>query len=198
MGRRLKSLPSLKRIVVRLGDKKMSKLTPKQKKFVDEYLIDLNGTQAAIRAGYSEKTAKEQAARLLSNVNITARLTKRINSRAERTEVTQDAVIKELAAIAFSTGADYAEVLTTMVGQKVVIKDTSTLSETQRKAIAGIKQGKHGIEISSCDKVKALELLGRHLGMFTDKVDLNGKIENGGMVEIVLNVPRPHKEEKCE
>ena len=87
------------------------KLTPKQQKFVAEYLIDLNATQAAIRAGYSAKTAKEQAARLLTNANIAAELEKRRGKIEKKLEISQEKVIAELAAIALSNGADYAKVI---------------------------------------------------------------------------------------
>ena len=77
------------------------KLTPKQKRFVDEYLIDLNATQAAIRAGYSPKTANEQGARLLANVSIAQTIQKAMQDREQRTEITQDRVLLEYARIAF-------------------------------------------------------------------------------------------------
>ena len=69
-------------------------LTPKQQRFVEEYLIDLNATQAAIRAGYSEKTANEQASRLLANVNVSAAVQAAMQERSKRTEITQDEVLR--------------------------------------------------------------------------------------------------------
>jgi phage terminase small subunit len=69
-------------------------LTPKQQKFVEEYLIDLNATQAAIRAGYSEKTANEQASRLLANVKVSALIQTAMQKRSDRTEITQDMVLQ--------------------------------------------------------------------------------------------------------
>jgi phage terminase small subunit len=75
-------------------------LNPKQLRFVDEYLIDLNGTQAAIRAGYSAKTANEQGARLLANVSISAIIKARQQERSERTEITQDMVLNRFWKIA--------------------------------------------------------------------------------------------------
>ena len=78
------------------------KLTPKQSTFVAEYLVDLNATQAAIRAGYSEKTANEQGSRLLANVKITDAIADAMANRAERTEITQDRVLRELARLGFS------------------------------------------------------------------------------------------------
>ena len=74
----------------------MSELEEKQKMFCKEYLVDFNGTQAAIRAGYSKKTANEQASRLLTKVNVQAYLKKLIEKRNERTKITQDEVIADI------------------------------------------------------------------------------------------------------
>lgn len=73
----------------------MSSLSPKQQLFIDEYLIDLNATQAAIRAGYSAKTAKQQASRLLTNVNITAAVAKAKQERSEVTKIDAEWVLKQ-------------------------------------------------------------------------------------------------------
>ena len=78
----------------------MPKLTPKQLCFVDEYLVDLNATQAAIRAGYSKKTANEQGARLLAKASVQQAIAERIKARSERVQITQDTVLNELAKIA--------------------------------------------------------------------------------------------------
>lgn len=159
------------------------KLTPKQMRFVDEWLIDFNGKQAAIRAGYSAKTAEATAARLLRNVKVQAEISRRQKDLQRRTEISQDRVVKELARIAFADASDYACIETYMYENKegtlspiqvVSPKDTGVLSDDQRAAIAGIKQGANGIEIKLHDKIKALELLGRHIGMFNDKLSLSG------------------------
>ena len=159
------------------------KLTPKQIRFVDEWLIDFNGKQAAIRAGYSAKTAEAAAARLLRNVKVQAEISRRQRDLQKRTEVTQDRVVKELARVAFADASDYVcvDTLTYENGDGTVSpiqvgspKDTDTLSDDQRAAIASIKQGANGIEVKLCDKIKALELLGRHIGMFNDKISLSG------------------------
>ncbi len=71
-----------------------------QARFIDEYLVDLNGAQAAIRAGYSEKNAREQASRLLSKANIRAEIDRRKNERSERTAITADRILQELGRIA--------------------------------------------------------------------------------------------------
>ena len=147
-------------------------LTEKQKIFCDEYLIDLNATRAYMVAYPNvkkESTAAAAAARLLRNVKVEAYIAERMKERQERTEVTQDMVVQELAAIAFAKATDYAEVKE----DKVLIRNTEGLPDIAKRAIAGIKMGKNGIELKLCDKEKALELLGRHLGMWNDKVDIN-------------------------
>ena len=95
-----------------------------------------------------------------------------MQERQQRTEVTQDQVIQELAAIAFARVTDYVEIKSNGSSSMVLIKSTDSLSEKQRRAIAGIKEGANGIEIKLNDKEKALELLGRHLGMWNDRLDL--------------------------
>lgn len=146
-------------------------MTEKQKLFADEYLIDLNATRA-YRAAYQsvkkDETAAAAAARMLRNVNVQEYISDRMQERQQRTEVTQDMVVKELAAIAFARATDYAEVKSGTVR----IKDTDALSDQQIRAIAGIKEGANGIEIKLNNKEKALELLGRHLGMWNDKLDI--------------------------
>lgn len=148
-------------------------MTEKQKIFADEYLIDLNATRAYRKAYPSvrkDETAAQAGSRMLRNVKVAGYIAERMQARQERTEITQDKVLEELAAIAFARATDYAEVK----DDQVIIKDTSGLSENQIKAIAGIKQGKFGIEVKLSDKEKALELLGRHLGMFKDRVEVSG------------------------
>lgn len=168
-------------------------LTAKQKRFCDEYLIDLNATQAAIRAGYSEKTAYRTGADNLRKPQIEEYIAKRQKELSRSTEITQERVIKELALIAFSNNADYAHVVEkkmkaevggTLVdvldedGKPVMYRTvepvlTEELTEEQKRALAVIKKGREGLEVKSCDKVKALELLGKHLGIFTDKIEAN-------------------------
>lgn len=159
------------------------KLTPKQMRFVDEWLIDFNGKQAAIRAGYSAKTAEATAARLLRNVKVQAEISRRQKDLQRRTEVTQDRVVKELARIAFANIADYLHVETQtrtkddgteVTYQIVMLSETEDLSVDQRAALANVKQSVNGVEIKLHDKIKALELLGRHIGMFNDKLSLSG------------------------
>ena len=107
-------------------------ITNKQKRFCEEFLVDLNATQAAIRAGYSYKTARQIAAQNLSKLYIQDHLKELRGRQQERTQITADSVVKELALIGF------AEI---------------------------------GENIKASDKNKSLELLGKHLGMFTQKIE---------------------------
>lgn len=173
------------------------KLTEKQKIFTNEYLVDLNATRAykvAYKSCKKDETASVNSSRLLRNAKVREYLDIRIKKREERTEITQDKVIKELASIAFANGSDFAKVVeksymkqikndaNEVVGEEEVfyksveLVKTEDLEEGKKKAISGIKETKFGIEVQSCDKVKALELLGKHLGMFTDRVELSGSI----------------------
>lgn len=147
-------------------------LSEQRQRFVDEYLIDLNGTQAAIRAGYSVKTAQEQASRLLSNVMVQQAIAKRMAERSKRTGINQDRVVLELAKIAFVK-------MTDIVDDHGRIKGTAT--DDDLACIESIKYkesdnefgGSVEREVKIGSKLKALELLGKHLGMWNDKVDLN-------------------------
>ena len=177
----------------------MANLNARQQRFADEYLVDLNGKQAAIRAGYSEKTAEAQASRLLSNVKVQHYIQKRKQERVERTEITQDMVLFELAAIAFSNAADYAQVvereatIESAEGDVIPLCDkdgnpvmyrtvepvlTENLTDRQKRALSVIKKGRDGFEVKPYDKIRALELIGKHIGMFTDKVEVSGEVNN--------------------
>lgn len=170
-------------------------LTAKQQRFCEEYLIDLNGTQAAIRAGYSQKTANEQAARLLANVSAKELILKLKQERSKRTEITADRVLQRLAQIAFTdidsivrveevidteiqTDEEGAEIQVPVKRLRVAITPTAELPREVIPLIAGIKQGRDGIEIKTQDQKGCLELIGRHLSMWNDKVDLTSKGES--------------------
>ena len=148
-------------------------MTKKQKRFVNEYLIDLNATRAykvAYPSVKKDETAAQAGSRMLRNVKVAAYIQERMEERQKRTEITQDRVLQELAAIAFAKATDYAEIK----NECVRIRDTAELDEQQIRALAGIEEGKFGIKVKLNDKEKALELLGRHLGMFKDKVEVSG------------------------
>ena len=162
-------------------------MTEKQKIFADEYLIDLNATRA-YRVAYPSVKKDEAAAvngsKLLRNTKVQEYISERMKERQQRTEVTQDMVIKELAAIAFARVTDYVEIRSNGLScSTVIIKPTTDSSDQQVRAIAGIKEGANGIEIKMNDKEKALELLGRHLGMWNDKIKVDGEITTNNPFE---------------
>lgn len=164
-------------------------LTEKQKRFADEYLIDLNATRA-YKAAYpnckSDATASQAGSRLLRNVKVTTYVTERQREREKRTEITQDWVLKELYKIAAVNGSDFSKIVrrsgVDMETGKPIEYDavqftpTDELPEEKRAAISAIKETKSGLSVESYDRVKALELLGKHLGMFTDKTEVSGDI----------------------
>lgn len=145
-------------------------LTEKQRRFCDEYLIDLNATRAYMAAYPSvkkEETASVCAAKLLRNAKVKTCLQERMKDRQERTQIRQDDVLRELASIAF---LDISEIVSVRDG-KVIISNTDELSPEKRKMISGIKEGQYGIEIKFYDRLRALEMLCKHLGMFDQKKD---------------------------
>lgn len=151
----------------------MAKLTEKQQRFIDEYLIDLNATQAAIRAGYSVKTAREQASQNLTKLNIQQAISEKMAERSKRTGVNQDRVVMELAKIAFVNAADVIDSDDATIKAGATADDTAAIQSVKVKVIP-TKEGE-GVEreIRLNDKLKALELLGKHLGMWNDKLDVN-------------------------
>jgi phage terminase small subunit len=156
-------------------------LTARQQRFVEEYLIDLNATQAAIRAGYAPQSADVEGARQLRNASVRARIDIALAERSKRTGVNADIVIQELAKIARVNPID------------VINPDTGEIkagSTDDMAAIASVKVKvtpmKNGTaverEVKMADKLKALELLGKHLGMFVERKELTGK--DGGPIQL--------------
>lgn len=146
-------------------------MTKKQKRFIEEYLIDLNATQAAIRAGYSPETAKSIGNENLTKPDIRAHIDKAMAERSKRTGVNADRVLMELAKIAFVNAANVINTESATVKEDAVPEDTAAIQSVKVKTF-----GEDGLEreIKLADKMKALELLGRHLGMFKDKVEVAG------------------------
>lgn len=131
----------------------MAKLTAKQERFCEEYLVDLNATQAAIRAGYSEKTANRIASQNLSKLVIQEKIELLKQNLAENVEITPQTVVEEIAKIGFADISKY---------------------------------------IKASDKIKALELLGKYLGMFTDKMELSGVDGNPIQTETTVQIYLPN------
>ncbi|MDR3561243.1 MAG: terminase small subunit [Negativicutes bacterium] len=154
----------------------MAKLTVRQQSFVDEYLIDpTNGTQAAIRAGYSPKVAAEVACENLTKSNIREAIDKAMAKRAKRTGITQDRVLNEIAKMAFVNMADLAE----WTPDGVTLKHSEDLSIEDTACVAEVSETKNewgtAVKIKLHDKKGNLELLGRHLNMFGDKLEVTIK-----------------------
>jgi len=151
-------------------------LTQKQKRFVEEYLIDLNATKAAIRAGYSPRAAKVTASKLLTNANLQAAIDKAMAERSRRTGINQDRVIQELAKIAFLNPVDVIDMDTATVKGEANRDDTACIASVKVKTIPTDDGAITEREVKTYDKLKALELLGKHLGMFTDKLNVSGGV----------------------
>ena len=160
-------------------------LTAKQKRFVEEYMIDLNGAAAAIRAGYSAKSARQIGAENLTKPDLRARIDEAMAERSRRTGINADVVIRELARIGLLNAGKVVNF------SDATVKDTA--AEDDLAAIASLKvktsETDQGTtverEVKFHDKNKALELLGRHLGMFNDKLQVSGE----GTVKIVDDIP---------
>lgn len=171
-----------------------TELTPKQRAFVREYLIDLNATQAAIRAGYAENSATVEGSRLLANAKVKSAVDAAMAMRSARTDITADRVLKELAKIGFSDirkavrwqsglvteednpdGGDIA-IVKTIVTNNVQMVASDEIDDETAAAIAEVSQNQGGgLKIKLHDKRAALVDIGKHLGMFRDKVEVTGK-----------------------
>ena len=180
------------------------KLTPKQERFVEEYLVDLNATQAAIRTGYSEKTAAEQASRLLTNVKIQTAIAAGRQRLADKAGISQERVLKEYARLAFldirkafdedgnlkpihELDDDTAAAIAGLEVEVRRVAGDST-EELEDQAHGGSLKRQRGEltarlhKIKLSDKKGALDSIARHLGMFVDKTEITGK--DGGPVVI--------------
>lgn len=155
----------------------MPKLKDKQERFCQEYIIDSNGSKAATRAGFSERSSRNQATRMMANDDIRARIDELMEKREKDAGVTAALVLKELLLIAKTD-------IATAYDEKGNLKPIHEIPEDTRRAIAGIKvfeefegfgKERHKIgetrELKLWNKLEALELLGRHLKLFTDKME---------------------------
>jgi len=163
----------------------MAKLTAKQKRFIEEYLIDLNATQASIRAGYSPETAKEIGCENLTKPNIKNEIDKAIAERSRRTGINQDRVLREIAKIAFVNPSDVINFNQATVKENASDDDLAVISGVKIKSIPTDDGNIQEREVKLYDKLKALDMLGKHLGMFTDKIELKGDMG----VKIIDDIP---------
>ena len=148
-------------------------MTKKQKRFVEEYLIDLNATQAAIRAGYSSDTAGSIGAENLKKPEIKSRIDKAMAERSRRTGINQDRVLQELARIGFAKITDVVDPDTAKIRPDASDDDLACIQSIK------IKPNEFGTEreVKLYDKKSALVDLGKHLGLFKDKMELTGDMD---------------------
>lgn len=148
-------------------------MTKKQKRFVEEYLIDLNATQAAIRAGYSPDTAGSIGAENLKKPEIKSRIDKAMAERSKRTGINQDRVLQELARIGFAKITDVVDPDTAEIRPDASDDDLACIQSIK------IKPNEFGTEreVKLYDKKSALVDLGKHLGLFKDKLELTGDMD---------------------
>lgn len=149
----------------------MPKLTDKQQRFVDEYLIDLNATQAAIRAGYSVKNASKIGSELLQKTRISEAVSRRMANRSKRTGVNQDRVVLELAKVAFAKMTDIVD-SNGRIKEDASPDDLACIESIKYKESDNEYGGSIEREVKIASKLKALELLGKHLGMWSDKFNV--------------------------
>ena len=163
----------------------MGKLTKKNEVFCDEYLIDLNATQVAIRAGYSVESAGSIGSELLKKPEIRARIDKAMAERSRRTGINADRVLRELARVAFVDPSQVIDLNTAEVKPDAIKDDLAAIAGMKVKYVPHKDFDEDGEpiieqaierEVRLADKLKALELCGKHLGMFADKVKLDGTV----------------------
>jgi phage terminase small subunit len=165
----------------------------KQQLFCQEFVVDMNATQAALRAGYSKNGARNQGSRLLANEGIRSEISRLVCERAERTSITVDMVISELAKIAFGSIGDlvnWDSSTVTLIEKGLIPKDAiAAISEISETVTAG---GTVTTKVSRESKVKCLELLGKYLSMFTDRHIHEGNKD--APILILPDVPRTIEE----
>lgn len=162
----------------------MAKLTTKQERFVEEYMFDLNATQAAIRAGYSTQSASQQGSYLLSLPKVRARIDELRAERSRRTGINADRVLQELARLGFVNAIDVINMNDATVAGNAVRDDTAAISSVKVKVIPSEDGDIVEREIKLHDKTKNLELLAKHLGL----LDGGGKAPDTSLMKSLLNV----------
>jgi phage terminase small subunit len=163
----------------------MRELTPRQRRFCEEYLVDLNASAAARRAGYSVTTAYSIGQENLKKPEIATEIQRRMEARSKRTEITADQVVTELGKIAFANMLNYITIQddgTAVVDFSMVDRDQGAVMrevtiETYAESRGDDAQTVKRIKFALYDKKGALELLGRHFGLFTDKLEAKLEVQ---------------------
>lgn len=163
----------------------MAKLTAKQQRFVDEYLIDLNATQAAIRAGYAPENAGKQGHELLEKTRISNAIAQAMAHRSRRTGITQDRVLRELAKVAFVNANDVIDPDSATVRPNAAEEDLACIQAVKVKTSESEMGSSSEREIKLADKLRALELLGKHLGLFDKRDQANSNGEKNNLLEAI-------------
>ncbi|MEA4947063.1 MAG: terminase small subunit [Oscillospiraceae bacterium] len=156
-------------------------LSEKQQLFVSEYLVDLNATQAAIRAGYSAKTAAEAGYKLVHKGLTAAEIARAQADRSRRTGITADRVLRELARVAFCNPDDVIDFSTAEVKADATEDNLRCIAGVKLKSMYGDTGTMTEREIKLCDKLKALDMLAKHLGMY-DKDTGTGEPGQTGVI----------------
>lgn len=166
-------------------------LTPKQERFVEEYLVDLNATQAAIRAGYAERTARAIGSENLTKPAIADAIQVLRVRLSKKLEITQGRVLQELARIAFADVRNLfvwdAEKACYVPSTDLTDDEAAAISEIQAETVRytredGETETKIKLKLKTYDKKGALDSIAKHLGMFIEKHEVTGP--NGGPIEI--------------
>lgn len=143
----------------------MPRLTPKQARFVEEYLVDLNATQASIRAGYSERRSGEIGYQLLQKTPVQGAIEACQRERSARTGVTADRVVQEIARVAFASLRD----VMTWGPDGALVRPDNEITPEAAAAIAEVAETKDGVKVKLHNKVAALEQLAKHVGLYQDR-----------------------------
>jgi phage terminase small subunit len=153
-------------------------VTPKQERFVAEYLIDGNGTRAYIAAGYSKNGAAQSAERLLRNAEIAAAIAVKTSQQLEKVGITAERVKERLATIAFADIRDLHDTdgnlkpLSALTKEQAAVIAQFEVIKKNAAAGDGVVDTVHKVRLA--DQMKALEMLGKHFGLFVEKVEHSG------------------------
>lgn len=174
----------------------MPRLQDKRRElFCQEYVIDFNGTRSARDAGFGPKSARTKASQILAEINVQKRIAELLKNRSERTKITQDMVLQELALCGFSDFKDYGKINDKGNLEFFPFRD---VGEDKTRAIESMKQVDtqtgRSISMKLHGKVRPLELIGKHLGMFADTHNLNLT----GNITVITAVPRSKKKKEKE
>lgn len=149
----------------------MPSITPKQERFCQEYIVDYNGAQAAVRAGYAANSARKTASRLLTNADILARVRKLQREQTARLALTQDYVLQQL------------------VDTYRCCREPEPVLVYDPDAGGMVESGKY--QFDSKGALRALELIGKHLGMYQDKLKLDAKLDTGQLGKVLEQLGAP-------